>query len=210
MSEKEEVLRQISEIKSHLVDKETFFPYNYHACYIWATIAVILTFGMTTVYESSILVGTSFVSFFMLIGFTIEHNMVKKINKNYDIEDCTNRQAFIVQNFVMTAIFSILISTVLAMHQLYSIIMLSWLFLVSLGYFSIGFILNIKRFTQLARFNIISSFILLTIGIYWELIIGLDSLFLTLTQTVTIFGLAIAPAWIARQQIAKEKEGIGV
>ena len=210
MSEKEKVLEQISQIKRHLIDRETFFPYNYHACYVWAIIAVILTFGMTTFYESSILVGTSFVSFLILVGFLIEHNMVKRVNRNYDIEDCTHRQAFIVQNFFMIAIFSILLSTVLAMHQLYSLVMLSWLFLISLGYFAIGFILNIKLFTQIAQFNIISSFILISIGIYFDMLVGVDSLFFTLTQSVTIFGLAIAPAWVARQQIAKEKEGIGV
>jgi len=46
MSEREEALRQISEIKSHLIDTERFFPYNYNACHIWSAIAVILTLGM--------------------------------------------------------------------------------------------------------------------------------------------------------------------
>ena len=210
MSEKERVLQQISDIKNHLVDRETFFPYNYNACYVWAIIATLLTIGMVPAFEYSIMMGTSMLSFFMLFGFMVEHNMIKKLNRDYNIDDCTHRQAFIRQNFFMIAIFATLLSTLFAIHQLYALIMLSWLFLVSLGYFAIGFILNIKLFTQMAQFNIFSSFLLLTIGLYFDVLQGDNSIFLTLTQAFSIFGLAIAPAWVARQQINEEMEDIGV
>ena len=208
MSEKEKVLQQISEIKNHLIDRETFFPYNYTACYVWAIIAILLTMGMVSAYEYSITMGTTLLSFFILFGFVVEHNMIKKVNRDYEIDDYTNRQSFIKLNFFMIATFAILITTIFAIHQLYSLIMLSWLFLISLGYFAIGFILNIKLFTQMAQFNIISSFILIIIGVYFDILIGTDSLFLTLTQAINIFGLAVAPAWVARKQ--KIKENIGV
>jgi len=210
MSEKEKVLQQISEIKNHLIDRETFFPYNYNACYVWAIIATLLTLGMVPAYEYSIVVGTTLLSSFILFGFVIEHNMTKRVNRDYDIADCTKRQAFITQNFLMIALFAILTTTIFAIHQLYAPIMLLWLFLISLGYFAIGFILNIKLFTQMAQLNIVISFVLLTIGIYFDMLQGANSLFLTLTQAVVIFGLAIAPAWVAKQQIDKEKEEIGV
>ena len=210
MSEKEKVLQQISEIKSHLIDRETFFPYNYNACYVWATIATLLTLGMVPAYEYSITVGTILLSSFMLLGFVLEHNMIKRVNRDYDIQECTKRQTFITQIFLMIALFAILITTIFAIHQLYAPIMLLWLFLISLGYFAIGFILNIKLFTQMAQLNITISFVLLTIAIYFDMLKGTESLFFTLTQAVAIFGLAIAPAWVAKQQIKKEKEEIGV
>ena len=164
--------------------------------------------GMVSAYEYSITMGTTLLSFFILFGFVVEHNMIKKVNRDYEIDDYTNRQSFIKLNFFMIATFAILITTIFAIHQLYSLIMLSWLFLISLGYFAIGFILNIKLFTQMAQFNIISSFILIIIGVYFDILIGTDSLFLTLTQAINIFGLAVAPAWVARKQ--KIKENIGV
>ncbi len=210
MSEKEKVLQQISEIKSHLIDRETFFPYNYNACYVWAIIATLLTLGMVPAYEYSITVGTILLSSFMLLGFVLEHNMIKRVNRDYDIQECTKRQTFITQIFLMIALFAILITTIFAIHQLYAPIMLLWLFLISLGYFAIGFILNIKLFTQMAQLNITISFVLLTIAIYFDMLKGTESLFFTLTQAVAIFGLAIAPAWVAKQQIKKEKEEIGV
>jgi len=210
MSEKEKVLQQISEIKSHLIDRETFFPYNYNACYVWAIIATLLTLGIVPTYEYSITVGTILLSSFMLIGFVLEHNMIKKVNRDYDIQECTKRQAFVTRLFLMIALFAILMTTLFATYQLYAPIMLLWLFLISLGYFAIGFILNIKLFTQMAQLNITISFILLTIAIYFDILKDTDSLFFTLTQAVTIFGLAIAPTWVAKQQIDKEKEEIGV
>ena len=210
MSEKEKVLQQISEIKSHLIDRETFFPYNYNACYVWAIIATLLTLGIVPTYEYSITVGTILLSSFMLIGFVLEHNMIKKVNRDYDIQECTKRQAFVTRLFLMIALFAILMTTLFATYQLYAAIMLLWLFLISLGYFAIGFILNIKLFTQMAQLNITISFILLTIAIYFDILKDTDSLFFTLTQAVTIFGLAIAPTWVAKQQIDKEKEEIGV
>jgi hypothetical protein len=210
MSEKEKVLQQISEIKNHLIDRETFFPYNYNACYVWAIIATLLTLGMVPAYEYSTVIGTILLSFFILLGFVVEHNMTRKVNRDYDIEESTKRQAFITQNFLMIALFAILTTTIFAIYQLYAVIMLLWLFLISLGYFSIGFILNIKLFTQMAQLNIAISFLLLTIGIFFDILLGTDSLFFTLTQAVAIFGLAIAPAWVAKQQIDKEKEDIGV
>jgi hypothetical protein len=203
MSEKEEVLRQISEIKSHLVDKETFFPYNYQACYVWAVIAVILTMSVVFIYEYSIAVGTG-VSFILIsIGFMVEGSLTKKVNKSYDIEDCTKRQQFIMKNFLMISLFLIIISAILAIHQLYAVILLSWLFLISLGYFAIGFVLNIKVFEKMAKFNMIMALVFLTFGAYFNLFVGNDSLFFTLTQAVVIFGLAVLPFFIAR---TKQKE----
>ena len=76
--EKAEALRQINEIKNHLVDKQTFFPYNYYATYVWAVIATILILIMIPMYEASILQGTV-VSFILItIGFTTEGFLTKK------------------------------------------------------------------------------------------------------------------------------------
>jgi len=210
MSEKEEVLRQISEIKNHLVDKETFFPYNYGACHVWAIIAVVLTLSIVFIYEYSIAVGVG-VSFVLIaIGFMVEGSLTKKINESYDIDDCTKRQQFIMKNFLMTSLFLIVISTILAMQQLYVVMLLVWLFLISLGYFAVSFVLNIKAFEKMAKFNMIMALIFLSMGAYFNLLVGSDSLFFTLTQAVVIFGLAIVPSFIARNKQKEEQERCSV
>ena len=137
--QKAEALRQISEIKNHLVDKQTFFPYNYNATYVWSVIALALIVAMVPMYEASVLQGTVFMFVLITIGFVTEGVMTKKVNQTYDIDDCTRRQEFIMKNFFMLSLFLIIISTILASHQLYVPIFLSWLFLVSLGYFAVGF-----------------------------------------------------------------------
>jgi len=205
MSEKEEVLKQISAIKSHLIDKETFFPYNYNACHVWSLIAVILTLGMVWMYEQSLAVGTTIMVVLISIGFIVEHSLTKKVNENYDIDDCTKRQRFIMNNFLMITILMIILSTIFASYKLYSLGLLTWLFSISLGYFSIGFVLNIEHFTKMAHFNMVMALVLLSVGAYFNLLVGFESLFYTLVQAVVIFGLAVLPTSIAWHQQKEEK-----
>ncbi len=203
-AQKEEALRQIDEIKAHLVDKQTFFPYNYRATYVWAVIATILTLVMVPTYEYSVLTGTLVTFVCITIGFVTEGLMTKKVNRTYDIEDCTLRQQFIMKNFLMLSLFGIVMSIVLASVKLYVAIFLLWLFLCSMGYFSIGFVLNIKRFSQMARFNLLASTVLLGIG-YFMHILEDKGTFLIVVQIFVILGLAVMPSIVAWQQIQEEK-----
>ncbi len=167
---------------------------------------------MVPAYAYGIVFGAGLIFTLVTIGFVIEGSLTKKVNERYDIDDCTKRQHFIMKNFLMISLFLIVISTVLAMHQLYGFIYLSWLFLISLGYFSVGFVLNIKRFTQMGQFNMVMALVLLVIGAYFDLLVGSDSLFFTLLQAVVIFGLAVLPSWSAmkQQKNAVTKEACGV
>lgn len=200
MSEKDEVLEHISAIKNHLVDKQIFFPYNYNATYVWSIIALILTLIMVPMYENSITYGTGVVFVLITIGFIAEGGMTKKINKTYDIEDCTVRQRFIMKNFMMISWFLIVMSAVLAMHKLYIPIYLSWLFLISLGYYAVGYVLNIRRFSKMAQFNIVLSIVLLAIAGYNEHLVGTDSNCFRVVQGAVLIGLAVLPAMIAWHQ----------
>jgi hypothetical protein len=205
MSEKEEALRQITEIKNHLVDKQTFFPYNFRATYVWAAIGFIMTFFMIPMYEVSILQGTV-VSFVLItLGFVIEGSMTKKVNESYDFEDCTLRQQFIMKSFVIMSFFMIALSAILASYQLYVPMLLTWLFIVSLGYFSVGFVLNIERFSQMATFNMVASIVLLTIGYINRTIEGTSDVYLVVVQLFLVLGLSFMPAVIAWQQLKEGK-----
>ena len=204
-SKKEEALRQINEIKNHLVDKQTFFPYNYKATYVWATIAILMTFTMIPLYEMSVLHGTVISFVLITLGFVVEGTLTKKVNKSYDIDDCTLRQKFIMKNFVMMSLFLIAISAVLASYKLYVPIYLTWLFLVSMGYFAVGFVLNIQRFTQMARFNMMASVVLLAIGFINDSIEGVGNTYIYVVQVFMVLGLSVMPAIVAWQQLKEGK-----
>ena len=204
MSEKDEVLRQISEIKHHLVDKKSFFPYNYNACHVWSLIAVVLTFVMIPSYENSVILGTLVNTLLIVIGFIVEGVLTKKVNKSYDLDDCTRRQSFVMKNFIMISLFAIVFSMVLAMMKLYLLIFLLWLFLISLGYLSVGFILNIKAYERVAIFNVLSSVALLGYGAYFGLLESRGT-FLIVVQGMVILGLAVLPTLVALQQQKVEK-----
>ncbi|SFV71034.1 hypothetical protein MNB_SV-13-2154 [hydrothermal vent metagenome] len=198
--EKAEALRQISEIKNHLVDKQTFYPYNYNAVYVWSVVISLLTFVMIPAYKESIIFGTMTIFILITLGFVSEGMMTKKENANYDIEDCTLRQRFIMKNFMMLSFFIIVLSTTFARYELYIPIYLSWLFLISIGYFTVGYVLNIPRFSQMAQLNILVSIILLAMGGYLGHLVGKDSECIHFVQFYVVLGLAILPAIIAYQQ----------
>lgn len=198
--ERAEALKQINEIKNHLIDKQRFYPYNYNAIYIWSVVLSILTFIMIPAYQESIIFGTMSIFIFITLGFVSEAIMTKKENANYDIEDCTLRQRFIMKNFMMLSFFLIVLSTTFARYELYIPIYLSWLFLISIGYFAVGYVLNIPRFSQMAQVNIFISIILLSIGGYLGHLVGKDSECIYFVQFYLLLGLAIFPAVIAWQQ----------
>jgi len=202
---KEEALEHLSAIRNHLVDKQIFFPYNYNATYVWSLIAVILTFMMVPMYEHSIAIGTGFVFALVSIGFIFEGVMTKKVNKSYDIEDCTIRQRFIMKNFMMMSGYLIVMSAALASYKLYVPIYLMWMFHISLGYYAIGYVLNIRLFSKMAQFNILLSIVLLALATFKEHLVGRDSDCFVLVQGATILTLAILPAIIAWQQIKEGK-----
>ena len=211
MSEKEKVLQQISEIQSHLVDKEIFFPYNFNACHVWSLISVVLTLIMVPSYDHSILVGTVVITIFVFLGFLVEGILTKQVNESYDIDDCTRRQQFIMKNFIMIALFAIVFSTVLANYKLYIPIFILWLFLISLGHFAISFILNIKDYEKVATFNIFMALFLSGVAVYFHLLEDRGT-FLILVQAVVIFGLAVLPSLVAfkQQKLEKSRKVCGV
>jgi len=134
------------------------------------------------------------------MGFVAEGVMTKKINKSYDIQDCTIRQRFIMKNFMMISLFLIVMSTILAMYQLYIPIYLTWLFMISVGYYAVGYVLNIGLFSNMAQFNILLSIIILAIAGYNDCLADSESYCFVLVQGAVLLGLCVLPAMIAWHQ----------
>jgi len=197
---KEEALEHLTSIRHYLVDKKIFFPYNYNATFVWSLIAVILTLNMVTFYAMGIGKGSAVISMLITVGFIAEAVMTKKVNRSYDIEDCTVRQRFIMQNFVMISFFLIVVSAVLAQYALYVPIYLMWLFLISLGYYAVGYVLNIRPFSHMARFNMLLAIVLLLLASLKGHLKGVESSCFLIVQAAVILGLSILPAIIAWHQ----------
>ncbi|HIP02321.1 MAG TPA: hypothetical protein EYG75_02280 [Campylobacterales bacterium] len=199
MSEKEEALQHLSDIKSVLVDKDAFFPYNYNALIVWGVIGMIMSLFMGVIFKASLLYGAIFSFVVTTAGFMIEGFLVKKVNEAYDIEDCTKRQKFISIMFSMLTFFAIALSVLLAKHDLIIPAYAVWIFLIGMGNFALGFILNIKIFT-LASYLKMSVAILIMIATLFVGDLGsLDSMFFFFVQGVTFALLGVLPILIARK-----------
>jgi hypothetical protein len=69
--------------------------------------------------------------------------------------------------------------------------------LVSFGYFAVGFVLNIERFSQMAKFNMFAAILLLGLGFANDTLVGSDLTYLSVVQIFIIIGLVILPAQVA-------------
>jgi len=201
MNTKEEALKQISLIKDHMIDKQHFYPYNYNAMFVWSTIAIILTLFMAPLYErEGIILGTLTTFGLIVLGFIAEIVMTKQVNRSYDIGEYTRRQRFVMYHFAFITSFLIVLSMTLASYRLFIPIYLSWLFLISLGYMTVGFVLNIRRFEWMAQINMVLAMFMLIIGWFREHLVGIDSVCFRIVQVIVIMGLAVMPSWIAWKQ----------
>lgn len=199
MSEKDEALRHLSEIKSVLVDKDAFFPYNYNALIVWGVIGMMMTLFIGVLYKESILYGTIFSVIIMTVGFVIEGFLTKKVNEDYDINDCTKKQKFIATLLTGLTFFAIALTSLLAKYDLIIPAYISWIFLMGVGHYAIGFVLNIKLFT-FASILKMSVSILLMIGAFFMGNLGdINSTFFYFVQGVTFALLGVVPIMIGQK-----------
>ena len=194
---KEEALAHLDAIKSALVDKDAFFPYNYNALIVWGVIATIMTFVMPPLMKASVLQGTLFSLFMIGTGFVIEAFLTKKVNEAYDIESCTRKQKFIVSTYTLLTIFAIVMSAFLAKQDLIIPIFMLWIFLCGFGDFVVGYVLNIRLFTFAGYLSTGASIVLLVIALFMKDLSTLNSSFFYFAQGVTVALLGVIPIMIA-------------
>ncbi len=203
MSEKEEALQHLSAIKSVLVDKDSFFPYNYTAIMIWGVIGMVLTLLMLPLLHYSLLLGTLFSLSLFALGFIVEGFLTKKVNDAYDIEDCTRRQRFIMMMFLAVTLFGVVMTALLAKGGLYYPIYAMWMFLCGLGHYSVGFVLNMKIFKISSTIEIVLALLMLIVMLFLDDLAILESNWHYLFQGMTFLFLGVMPIMIGRK--LKEK-----
>ncbi len=199
MSDKEEALAHLSAIKSALIDKDTFFPYNYNALLIWGVIGTVMTFMMPVLMKSSIVNGTIFSLVLITLGFIVEGFLTKKINEDYDIDSCTKKQRFIATIYTMLTFFAIVLSALIAKQGMIVPLFALWLFMCGIGDFVLGYVLNIRIFTLLAYCSTLSAVVLLIVSLFVENLSSIESVFFYISQAVSFLLLGVAPIMISRK-----------
>ena len=199
MANKEEVLQHLHEIKSALVDKDTFFPYNYNALIVWGVIGIIMTLFFPYLIAKSITQGALFAMVVMAGGFVIESLMTKKVNADFDLESCTKKQRFIATLYGVNVSFAILLSVLFAKYQLMVPIFMVWIFVCGLAHFVVGFVLNIPLFTKTGYLNIVSAMVLFGITLFVEDVRSMQTPFFYLAQGATFALLGVIPVLMGRK-----------
>lgn len=199
MADKEEVLQHLHEIKSALVDKDAFFPYNYNALIVWGVIGMIMTLFFPYLIADSVVQGAVFAVVVMTAGFVIESFLTKRVNEDFDLESCTKKQRFIATLYAVCVSFSIVISVSLAEHMLMIPIFMIWIFMCGLADFVVGFVLNMRLFTRVGYLLMGSAMALLAVSLFVSDVTSLQTPFFYLAQGVTFALLGVIPVLMGRK-----------
>ena len=196
MSEKDEALQHLHDIKSTL-DDHKFFPYNYNALIVWGVISIVLSLFLLEFLKNDLLYGSLFLTILIAVGFFIEGFLIKKENHNYDIADCTKRQKFIFHSYLLTSLFGIAMSVLLAKYQLLIPIYMLWIFICGFGNFVVGYTINRKPFMTTGYISIAMAVVLLIASAFVFDLSSLDSVFGRVVQVVAIISLGMIPIYHA-------------
>ncbi|MCF6330891.1 MAG: hypothetical protein L3I99_05020 [Sulfurimonas sp.] len=195
MSEKDEALQRLDDIKSTLADHK-FFPYNYNALIVWGIISIVLSLFLLEIFQNNLLYGTLFLITMLIVGFFTEGFLMKKENINYDITECTKKQKFIFRCYLLTSLFGITMSVLLVSHNLLIPIYMLWIFICGIGNFVVGFIINRGEFIKAGYGSIVLSIILMGIASFVPDLGSLDTVFERVVQSATIFSLGVIPIYL--------------
>jgi len=158
---------------------------------------------MGVLLKSSMLYGTVFSFVMMTLGFVVEGFLTKRVNKNYDIENCTKKQKFIATLFTIITFFVISLVALLAKYDLIISAYIIWIFLCGVGYFAIGFILNISIFISFSKLKMVVVFLLMSASYFVSDLSSLNSAYFYFVQGITFVLLGIVPIYIG-QKLKKE------
>ena len=126
----------------------------------------------------------------------VEGYLTKKVNAQYDIDDCTKRQKFIMMMFTTLTMFGIALSALLTKYDLILLVFPVWLFLIGIGHYAVGFVLNIKLF-QSTSCLMMSVAILMMIGAYFIDGLGeINSTIYYIVQAITFMLLGVMSIWM--------------
>jgi hypothetical protein len=135
----------------------------------------------------------------LAIGFIVEGFLTKRVNANYNIDDCTHRQRFIMILFTSLTLFGVVLTALLAKHALFLPIYALWIFLCGLGDYAVGFVLNIKLFKVVSALEIGASIVLLVMMYFVDDLGNLEATFHYFAQGTAFALLGVVPIMMGRK-----------
>lgn len=168
---KEEALEQLQQIHSTLTDSK-FIPYDYRMMYLWGAVSIVLFLFTGYLFTLSLLWGfVLFVGILTLAGL-IETYFIKKANKKYDIEKCTDKQQFIGTSYNFSMVFAILLMYLFISKDMMGYIIPTWMLLLGIATYSTGFTANNIKMAWVGIVNFcVGSLLYLTAFIFGEQIL---------------------------------------
>ena len=166
---KEEVLKQIDGIQKALIESKKFVPYDSKMLIGWGVIAISLFTFAEPLLRERLMYGIFFLVGMIFFGFAIEYLLTKKENRKYDLKHFTKLQKFAELIYGFNVLFGIVLSIVFVKFQLVGYAYLSWVFLLGISGYVLGFVINSKSYLNHGKISMIASLILMIINLFQEI-----------------------------------------
>lgn len=181
VAENVNVAEQLNTIHSCLVDKEKFIPYDYRMLVGWGVLSAVLFMTFDMAVSVSMLYGILYAGVLAGFGFLSETYLVKRINSRYDLKRFTKTQTFINVIYVLSILFSLLLTVFFAFHGNAVYAYFSWIVLLGFATYTSGFVINHRKF-------MITGILNLTVGLalFAAAIVYADSIPLLLAKCLSV------------------------
>jgi len=193
MENKEEVLKQLNEIKGALADSSKFVPYNGNMLIIWGVLGGLMLYFSPVFFYSSVTSGVIFLTVGFLAGFLLELYLTRKENEKYQLEQFTAIQKGIEYSYTIAILFALIFTAIFFQANTKSLIYPMWIFAISFPGFITGFLVNHKAFKVVSVLTLLVS---LSMFCYIALNIDIisDQTFVDFTRIIAI--AVLTPSYI--------------
>ena len=187
INNKNKVLKNIESIKTILLDKDTSLPIKKKALVMWSLVAFILTAFSEFVFKNfGLVLGFSFILFFIITASILEVYYTKKLNYKFNINNLSNKQKKNKLTFYILTFSASLLTLLFIKFNLESFIYPFWLFFIGLSFLNTDIIHNIKIFKIFACAYIIIAYLMF--GALFFFTYDLKDIFKLLTILIFVFG----------------------
>ncbi len=177
---KEDLLKRLDEIHEALAESRKFVPYDCKMLIVWGVIALSLIVFAEPLFRERVAYGMVFLVGMILLGFAIEYLLTKKENRKYDLAEFTKLQRFAEVVYGFNVIFGIVLSVIFVKFHLVGYAYLSWVFLLGVSGYMLGFVINSKSYLNHGKISVVASLILLIVNLFQETVL-IDRLFAIVT-----------------------------
>jgi hypothetical protein len=161
MESKEDILKQVGQIKGALMEQNKFVPYDGNMLIIWGIIGGIMLYGAPIFFEQSLFGGIGFLVGGFAVGFVLEMVLTKKQNDKYALNQFTSIQKNIEYTYAISMAIALVMTIIAIKLEVLGVIYPLWMFHIGFAGFVTGVLANNKQYKIISLLTMLPPMVIL-------------------------------------------------